>query len=92
MITWSKIWRELLIKVAIAAQKQQVWAVLQMQQVRQSELHCYFTALFDTKFQRMYLKEEEKTKVNIYGPRREKTCLRGFLQSVFQISLLSYKD
>ena len=26
-----------------------------------------------------------------YGPRREKTCLRGFRQSEFQISLLSYR-
>ena len=27
-----------------------------------------------------------------YGPRREKTCLRGFRQSEFQSSLLSYRD
>ena len=27
-----------------------------------------------------------------YGPRREKTCLRGFRQSEFQTSLLSYRD
>ena len=26
------------------------------------------------------------------GPRREKTCLRGFQQSEFQTSLLSYRD
>ena len=28
----------------------------------------------------------------IYGPRREKTCLRGFRQSEFQTNLLSFKD
>ena len=28
----------------------------------------------------------------IIGPRREKTCLRGFRQSEIQTSLLSYKD
>ena len=28
----------------------------------------------------------------IYGPRREKTCLRGFGQSEFQTSLYSYRD
>ena len=28
----------------------------------------------------------------LYGPRREKTCLRGFRQSEFQTSLLSYRD
>ena len=27
-----------------------------------------------------------------YGPEREKTCLRGFGQSEFQTSLLSYRD
>ena len=27
-----------------------------------------------------------------YGPSRDKTCLRGFLQSDIQISLLSYRD
>ena len=27
-----------------------------------------------------------------YGPRGENTCLRGFLQSEFQTSLLSYRD
>ena len=27
-----------------------------------------------------------------YGPHREKTCLRGFLKSEFQTSLLSYAD
>ena len=27
-----------------------------------------------------------------YGPRREKTCLRGFQQSEFRTSLLSYGD
>ena len=27
-----------------------------------------------------------------YGPRREKTCLRGFRQSEIQTSLLSYRD
>ena len=29
---------------------------------------------------------------NIIGPRREKTCLRGFRQNEFQTSLLSYRD
>ena len=28
----------------------------------------------------------------IMGPRRDKTCLRGFRQREFQISLLSYRD
>ena len=28
----------------------------------------------------------------IYGPRRDKTCLRGFQQSEAQTSLLSYRD
>ena len=28
----------------------------------------------------------------INGPRREKTCLRGFRQSKFQTSLFSYTD
>ena len=28
--------------------------------------------------------------LKIYGPRREKTCLRGFRQSEIQTSLLSY--
>ena len=28
----------------------------------------------------------------IYGPRGEKTCLRGVRQSEFQISLLNYRD
>ena len=28
----------------------------------------------------------------LYGPRREKTCLRGFRQSEFQTNLLSYRD
>ena len=28
----------------------------------------------------------------LYGPRREKTCLQGVLQSEFQTSLLSYRD
>ena len=27
-----------------------------------------------------------------YGPRRKKTCLPGVRQSVFQTSLLSYRD
>ena len=27
-----------------------------------------------------------------YGPRREKTCLRGFRQSEFQTSPISYRD
>ena len=27
-----------------------------------------------------------------YGPRREKTCLRGFRKSDIQMSLLSYRD
>ena len=27
-----------------------------------------------------------------YGPRREKTCLRGVRQNEFQTSLLSYRD
>ena len=27
-----------------------------------------------------------------HGPRREKTCLRGFRQSEIQASLLSYRD
>ena len=29
---------------------------------------------------------------NVNGPRREKTCLRGFRQSEFQTTLLSYRD
>ena len=29
---------------------------------------------------------------NNNGPRREKTCLRGFRQSEFKNSLLSYRD
>ena len=28
----------------------------------------------------------------LFGPRREKTCLRGFRQSEFQTSLLRYRD
>ena len=28
----------------------------------------------------------------VYGPRRDKTCLRGFRQSEIQASLLSYRD
>ena len=36
---------------------------------------------------------EQGGKVNkSLGPRREKTCLRGFRQSEFQTSLLSYRD
>ena len=31
-------------------------------------------------------------KTGINGPRREKTCLRGFRQSEFQTSLFSYRD
>ena len=31
-------------------------------------------------------------KQEIYGPRREKTCLRGFRQSEFQTGLISYRD
>ena len=37
-------------------------------------------------------KEETQSAVSIYGPRREKTCLRGVRQSEFQTSLLSYRD
>ena len=29
---------------------------------------------------------------SLYGPRREKTCLRGLHQSKIQTSLLSYRD
>ena len=41
-------------------------------------------------------KDQKKTKDDVslwrslFGPRREKTCLRGFLQSETQISLRSY--
>ena len=30
--------------------------------------------------------------VSLFGPRREKTCLRGFRNSETQITLLSYRD
>ena len=29
---------------------------------------------------------------SVFGPRRDKTCLRGFRQSEIQTSLLSYRD
>ena len=35
---------------------------------------------------------EQNTIPISYGHRREKTCLRGFRQSEFQTSLLSYRD
>ena len=31
-------------------------------------------------------------RLDLYGPRRDKTCLRGFKQSKTQTSLLSYRD
>ena len=31
-------------------------------------------------------------RILLIEPRREKTCLRGFRQSEFRISLLSYRD
>ena len=42
-----------------------------------------------------YLKAEIETLTvdgKKYGPRREKTCLQSTRQSVFQTSLLSYRD
>ena len=30
--------------------------------------------------------------IKLFGPRREKTCLRGFRQSEFQTSLTNYRD
>ena len=35
---------------------------------------------------------DTKFKLSLFGPRREKTCLRGFQQSDIQASLLSYRD
>ena len=34
----------------------------------------------------------EKQGPESFGPRREKTCLRGFRQNHIQTSLLSYRD
>ena len=36
--------------------------------------------------------EGREDPINHNGPRRDKTCLRGFRQSKFQTSLLSYRD
>ena len=40
--------------------------------------------------QEISLKKDDGLRLN--GPRREKTCRRGFRQSKIQISLLRYRD
>ena len=54
--------------------------------------------LFSWQVQSVYIrmapqeKEPYGSGIRPLGPRREKTCLRGFRQSEFQTSLLSYSD
>ena len=38
------------------------------------------------------LNEPQVIYMTLYGPSREKTCLRGFEQSEAQTSLLNYRD
>ena len=51
-------------------------------------MYIHRSDLVETK----YKKGSEDNIQLIIGPRREKTCLRGFRQSEIQTSLLSYRD
>ena len=51
----------------------------------------FLTKSYETN-QHSYRDKLDSCSMFIYGPRREKTCLRGFRQAEFQTSLLSYRD
>ena len=61
-------------------------------------IHCYMYGAYKNDYgltennQRDLTLKQSNRNQQLYGPRREKTHLRGFLQSQRQIGILSYKD
>ena len=56
-------------------------------------IECIEIVFIFCSFQQLYRRNQlYENNIIIIGPRREKTSLRGFHQSEFQTSLLSYRD